>query len=404
MSYPPQPTRAAATWRGPLVCAAFALLLTSCRSGANPADTRPPTPVHAVPVRLFTPQTGERYSASLTPARQIALSFRTVGFVESIRGSNEHSSRFEVGDLIQQGATLAILRPRDFDLQFQQAKGQRESAQRSVEAAHAAVTAAEAASAKAEAAWKRAGALYEARALAAPDWEAARAQRDIAQAQLESARSQAAAATAQENAAAAALSSVELAKSDSVITAPYTARLLQRSVEVGTLVAPGQPAFTLADTSSVKADFGVPDSSVLGLHRGDRIPLSVEAIPGALTGAITSIAAAADPITRLFLIEATVPNPSGALRPGMIATVSLRSGGPVQPVEVVPLSAIVRAKGEVGGFSVMVVRNDRVTSQSVTLAATYGDQIAVGGIQPGELVISSGASLLSEGERVEVIQ
>ena len=389
-----------------LALALSALILTACHSttGAQAADTRPPVPVHAVPVRLFTPQSGERYSASLAPARQITLAFRVGGFVESIYGE-EGARRLEPGALIPKGTVLAVLRAKEYDIQIQQARGQIEAAHRNIEVTRAAVTEAEAALTKADSTWKRADTLFQDHALAAPDQEAAKAQRDIAGAQLESARSQVAAATAQEATAAANLSSAELAKADTVLVAPYTGRLLQRPIEVGSLVSPGQPAFTLADTTSVKAVFGVPDSSVAALKTSDRVPLSVESVPGQFTGAITSIATTADPATRLFLIEATVPNPRAALRPGMIATVSLRAmPGASEPVAVVPLSAIVRTKDESGGFSLMVVHMNRVRSQAVTLANTYGDQIAVSGVQPGELVVVSGASLLAEGDRVEVIQ
>jgi multidrug efflux pump subunit AcrA (membrane-fusion protein) len=383
----------------------MAILLASCQRSVNASAEsagKTAVPVHAVPVRLFTPQSGERYSASLTPAREITLSFRVAGFVESIYGGELH--RLEIGDLIQKGTILAVLRPKDYEIQIQQATGQLDSARKNIEVARGQVAEADAAYTRADAAWKRASALYEARALTAPDFEAAKAQRDIASAQVASAHSQVEAVSAQAQSAGAALSSAELSKADTVLTAPYTARLLQRSIEVGTLVSPGQPAFTLADTNAVKAVFGVPDSSVIGLKRAGIVPLSVEAIPTQFSGTITSIAAAADPATRLFLIEATVPNPAGALRPGMIATVYLRSAGSAQPVAVVPLSAIVRSKEEAGGFSVMVVRMNRARSQAVTLAATYGDQIAITGVQPGELVVSSGASLLFEGELVELIQ
>jgi multidrug efflux pump subunit AcrA (membrane-fusion protein) len=391
--------------RAPVAVTLLAIFLTSCQRSVNASAenaAKSAVPVHAVPVRLFTPQSGERYSASLTPGREITLSFRVAGFVESIYGGESH--RLETGDLVQKGTILASLRPKDYEFQVQQAKAQLDAARKNIEVARGQVAEAEAAYTKADASWKRASALYEARALTAPDFEAAKAQRDIASAQVTSAHSQVEAASAQEQAAAAALSTVELAKADTVLTAPYTARLLQRSVEVGALISPGQPAFALADTSAVKAVFGVPDSSVIGLKQAGIVPLSVEAIPTQFNGTITSIAAAADPATRLFLIEATVPNPAGTLRPGMIATVYLRSSGPAQPVAVVPLSAIVRSKEEAGGFSVMVVRMNRARSQAVTLAATYGDQIAVTGVQAGELVVSSGASLLFEGELVEVIQ
>lgn len=388
-----------------ILTGALSILLSACQPSAKAGPenaTRAPVPVHALPVRLFTPQSGERYSASLIPSRQLTLSFRVAGFVESIYGGD--SKRLETGDLIPKGAVLAVLRPRDYEIQIMQATGQLDSARKSIEVARQQVTEAEANFAKADAAWKRASSLYENRALTAPDFEAAKAQRDIAEAQLSAARSQVEAATAQQSAAAAVVSSADSAKADTALTAPWTARLLQRSVEVGSLVSPGQPAFTLADTSAVKAVFGVPDSSVIALRRFDRVPLSVEAIQRQVTGTITSIAAAADPATRLFAIEATIPNPDGNLRPGMIATVSLRSMGNAAPVAVVPLSAIVRSKEEAGGFSLMVVRMNKVRSQAVTLGATYGDQIAVAGVQPGELVISAGAALLSEGEAVEVIQ
>ncbi|MEO8026537.1 MAG: efflux RND transporter periplasmic adaptor subunit, partial [Bryobacteraceae bacterium] len=314
------------------------------------------------------------------------------------------SHRLEPGELIPKGTILAVLRPKDYEIQIHQARGQLDAARKNIEVARQQVAEAEAGVAKADAAWKRASALFESRALTAPDFEAAKAQRDIAAAQLSAARLRVEAEIAQERAAAAVLSSADLAKADTVLTAPYTARLLQRSVEVGSLVAPGQPAFTLADTTAVRAVFGVPDSSVTVLKRSDRLSFSVESIQRRVTGAITSIAAAADPATRLFAIEATIPNPDGNLRPGMIATVSLRQTGNVAPVAVVPLSAIVRSKDEASVFSLMVVRMNRVRSQAVTLGATYGDQIGVTGVQPGELVIVSGASLLSEGALVEVIR
>jgi RND family efflux transporter MFP subunit len=388
---------------GSIVAGAALLPLLSCQQSTRAMGERPPTPVHAVPVRLFTPQTGERYSASLTPERQLTMSFRVAGFVESIYGDNQ-GRRLEPGDTIPAGAALAVLRAKDYDLGVQQAKGQLEAARKTIDASRAMLVGAEAARVKAEATWKRADDLYSSRAITAPDWEAAKAQRDIATAQVASARSQLDSATAQETAASAALATTELAKADSTMTAPWTAQLLERSVEVGSFVSPGQAAFTLADTSSLKAVFGVPDSSAIALKKSDRVPLSVEAVPGQFTARVISIAAAADPATRLFLVEAAVPNPGGMLRPGMIATVYLRTMGAAPPVAVVPLSAIIRSKGEAAGFSLMVVRMNRARSVPVTLATTYGDQIAISGVQPGELVVSSGASLLAEGEPVEVIQ
>ncbi len=133
----------------------------------------------------------------------------------------------------------------------------------------------------------------------------------------------------------------------------------------------------------------MPDSSLAGLKRSDRIAVTVESVPGAFSGVVTSIAAAADPATRLFLIEATVPNPAGNLRPGMIATVYLRLLRLRASRWQWFLSARLFAlKGKRAGFSVMVVRANQVGSRTVKLGATYGDQIAVTGVQPGEMVVA----------------
>jgi RND family efflux transporter MFP subunit len=387
---------------------AFALavfsILVSCSPTVRAAKERPATPVHAIEARTITPESGERYSASLIPQRQIVLSFRVGGFVNVIYGDSA-GRRLESGDRIPAGVTLASLRPRDYDLQFQQAQGQLDAARRAIEAARGAVVEAEAAKIKADAAWQRADGLYADRALTAPEWEASKAQHEITAAQLASARSRLESATAQETTAAAVLSSAELARTDTSIITPWSGQLLQRSVEIGTLTTPGTPAFTLADVSSLRAVFGVPDTTAISLRKGDGVPLSIESVPGQFTGTIVSIATAADPATRLFQIEAAVPNADSLLKPGMAATVHLRSRGVTQPVTVVPLGAILRgAHGSSAGFSVMVVRMNRARAQPVSVGAAFGAEIAVSGVQPGELVISEGAALIAEGERVEVIR
>src|ERR1019366_6474441 len=99
------------------------------------------------------------------PARQLTLSFRVAGFVDSIYGPGH---RLEAGDLIPAGTTLAVLRSKDYDLQILQAKGQLESSRKNIEVARAQLAEAEAASTRAEATWKRAGGLFESRALTAP--------------------------------------------------------------------------------------------------------------------------------------------------------------------------------------------------------------------------------------------
>src|SRR5262249_11542194 len=130
--------------------------------------------------------------------------------------------------------------------------------------------------------------------------------------------------------ARAALGTANLGLHDTSLSAPFPAALVQRTVEVGSLVAPGGAAFTLADVSSVKASFGVPDVMVVKLKTGAKLNLFTEALPDyRFEGMITNIAAVADSSTRLFQVQVSVANPQGRLKPGMIATLAL--GNAVKP-------------------------------------------------------------------------
>jgi multidrug efflux pump subunit AcrA (membrane-fusion protein) len=93
------------------------------------------------------------------------------------------------------------------------------------------------------------------------------------------------------------------------------------------------------------------------------------------------------------------------LKPGMIASLTLGAAG-VAPaaVAVVPVSAVIRDRENSSDFTVMVVENKVAKARRVSLGPTFGDVLAVtSGVKPGELVIRAGATLVTNGEVVEVI-
>jgi multidrug efflux system membrane fusion protein len=73
----------------------------------------------------------------------------------------------------------------------------------------------------------------------------------------------------------------------------------------------------------------------------------------------------------------------------------------------VPLSAVVQAKD--GKYGVFVVSNSSAGEvallHSVDIGAVNGSEITVvSGLQTGERIITNGANLLKDGQRVEVLQ
>jgi RND family efflux transporter MFP subunit len=366
-----------------LIAVATALTLgaTACKQ-QNAAETLP-LPVHTAMVQTIAVGNGAKYSASIVPYAQVNLSFQSGGYVESIRqvknpGGGMRS--IDQGDWVQKGTVLAVVRQQDYQDKLQQAKAQLARSQAEYE--------------KAKLTFDRVSALYGSQSATKPDY-------DSAQAQLASTTASVSGAQAQVSEANVALAYCEL-------RAPFSGWVVKRSVDVGSLVGPATDGFTLADTESVKAVFGVPDTSMSRVRLGQHLAITTDALPQQFAGRVSAISPAADPKSRVFSVEVTIPNPKNQLKSGMIASLALNGAQLPQSVLAVPLSAVVRDPARSGSFAVMVTESEGNTDtarlQPVELGDTYGNMIAAkGGLTFGERVITTGVSLVKNGDKVRII-
>ncbi len=382
-----------------------------CQKAASTSE-KPPTPVRAGTVEAYTATNAARYSASIAPHAQVDLAFRVGGYVEKIhqvRGTDGRRRNVQEGDSIAQGAVLAQVREKDYSVKVDQAGSQLAQARASLVTARRQLAEADVGTEKARLDFERAKALFAAESLTKPEFDAAKSQYDLAQAKVETARSQLAVLEASIRAAESILAEATLSKEDTLLRAPSSGILMQRVVEVGDLISPGKPAFVLADTRSVKAVFGVPDLDVQALRMGSRLAINFEALPARdFDGQITSISPSADPKTRLFQVEVSIPNPQNLLKVGMIATISLTAPGTRAEVAVVPLNAIIRSKERSDQYALFVIEEagakSRARLRGVNLGDAYGNRVAVlSGVRIGERVVTAGGSRLSDGEEVQVI-
>jgi len=124
---------------------------------------------------------------------------------------------------------------------------------------------------------------------------------------------------------------------------------------------------------------------------------------------ISRIASAADATTRNFEVEVAIPNRDQLLKAGMISSLQLPAaeGETQQSTLQVPLSAIVQGKnGKYGVFVVSASNREQVaTLRPIEVGHVIGTDIGVvSGLAAGDEVITTGANLLKDGQRVEVIQ
>src|SRR5690606_24467808 len=103
----------------------------------------------------------------------------------------------------------------------------------------------------------------------------------------------------------------------------------------------GQTVYEVGDPDAMEVSVLVPEQLVPALSLGSEISVTLPSLgEDRLRGEIIEIGAVAE-AGNAFRIQARIEGvPSGA-RSGMSASVRLGSGGPIQPVFLVPLAALV---------------------------------------------------------------
>jgi multidrug efflux pump subunit AcrA (membrane-fusion protein) len=392
---------------------ASVLLSTACttrRVDAESAGT--PKAVRLVTVQLANDSVPAKYSAIIAPNAQVDLAFRVSGYVvhlHNIKGADGRIRPLEAGDPVKDGTVLARVRPSDYQAVVDKARGARDEAEAGVHAAEAQLTEAQAGLEQAELDFERVSKLWEQESITKPAYDGSKATHDIALAKVDAANSALAAARQRAVSAAAQLREAEIALGDTELRAPFEGILLERHVDLGALVAPGTPAFTLADLRLVKALFNVPDSDLHNFRQSQALDLTVDAFTGEIfNGRIVSLAAAADPRVRSFQIEVSIPNQGLKLRSGMIATAQAGEAGLASQQVQIPVDALVH--DPISGSYLVYGTEQRagrmyakeISVQPGPLSGSYVK--IVEGLKPGQKIVASGASLLRPGDPIQEVE
>jgi len=371
------------TWAASLLAVSLTsvAITTACRSNATAAQ--PLTPVRLTAVQSINAGASNTYSANIQPYQQVDLAFKSNGYLTSIRQVKDvtgHARNLDQGDWVAKGTVLATVDEADYREKLQQANAQLARAQANYD--------------RAKLSFDRISVLYQNGAATKPDYDNANAQMLDGLASIQSAK--------------ASIAEARIALGYCDLRAPFDGWLVKRNVDVGQLVGPATNGFTISDVRSVKAVFGVPDTSMEHIRLGSPETITTEAVAGNFNGHVTSISPSADPKSRVYSVEVTLPNSDNRLKAGMIASISIGGGRPNTRVEVVPLTAVVRSPGNPNGFAVFVADETgdtvRVRTQDVTLGDTYGNNISVlSGLNNRDRVVTSGANMIKAGDQVKVI-
>jgi RND family efflux transporter MFP subunit len=363
-----------------LIAAGLAFGLTACQEAGS--EPKAPTPVRVAEVNTISAGNAVRYSANIVPYAQVDLAFKSGGYVKSIRqvkGADGRIRNIDAGDWVTKDTILAVVDQQDYANKLEQANAQLERAQAEYE--------------KAKLSFDRTDALYASKSATKPDYDSAKAQLDSTAASVTSAKAQ--------------IGDAQIALGYCSLRAPFDSWIVDRSVDVGALVGPAMKGFSVADTRSVKAVFGLPDISIRQVKLGQTMAITTDAVSGEFRGRVTSISPAADPKSRVYSVEVTIQNPHNSLKSGMIASLAVGGEELANPVLAVPLSSVIRNSAG-GGFAVMLAVGSGDTLSArirpVELGEAYGNMIGITrGLDAGDKVVTTGVTLIKDGDTVRVI-
>ena len=183
------------------------------------------------------------------------------------------------------------------------------------------------------------------------------------------------------------------------VVAPFDGVVTQRYIDNGSLVQSGSTMmFTMMHSNVIRIQLYVPQDEAFGVEPGVKAVVHVPEIPNRnFAGTVTRIARALQPGSRTLLTEIDVPNPDGALSPGIYCVVDLHIPRKT-PSFVVPADAIIFNEK---GLHVAVVKNGTVHLQKISIARDFGKQVEVReGVAADDLVVLNPQVDIANGSKV----
>lgn len=182
-------------------------------------------------------------------------------------------------------------------------------------------------------------------------------------------------------------SELELARqqlADTALVSPIDGAVSIRHASVGEYLAAGAPVATLVRIDPLRLRVAVPEREAAGIRQGQTVSLTVEGDATVYRGRVVRLSPIVQEQNRTLTVEAEIPNPGAALRPGAFAKAEIVVGA-LQPVIMVPASSIVTFAGL---EKVIVVQGGQAVERRVQTGRRDGERVEItDGLKPGEPIV-----------------
>ena len=360
-------TRFTAATTGVLAAGVF---LSACGEEQKP----PPPSVRAVKTIVVQQQDAvsiRRISGLVRAVNRSQLAFEVAGNVATVA--------VKTGDRVKKGQVLAILDPKQYQLNLQSAEAELRRAKAEL--------------ADKEAKFQAKKTLFEKKVESKTAFDRANADYEGAKENVKQAQSK-----------------VGLAKRDlgkTILRAPYDGVIAKREVEPAQVVTAGKVVFELQGGDDLEVAVNVPDTMVKALKKGQETEVLFPSLPKLKSrGRVDEISSRGEE-ANTFPVTVRLLDPSPDLRSGMTAEVVFKIPVPgFKKAFAVPVSAMVpiKSKDRAAWDYVFDKASSTIQRRKVTIVAVRGNVVLLGtGLKPGEIVVTAGVAFLHDGMKVKLM-
>ena len=181
------------------------------------------------------------------------------------------------------------------------------------------------------------------------------------------------------------------------ILAPFDGLLESDTAELGSLLQPGSPCARVIDLDPVNIVGFVPERDIpkltVGATAGARLVNGRE-----VTGFLTFTSRSADPLTRTFRVEISIPNKDLSIRDGLTAEIFISLAG--EKGHLLPQSVL--TLNDEGKLGVRIAEDGIARFRPVELIRDSAEGVWLGGLEEELDVIVVGQEYVSDGRPIVV--
>jgi membrane fusion protein, multidrug efflux system len=396
------------------------LLLTGCQSEV-PERPSPSRPAKLFEVKASKTVPERRYPAVVEAYEQSDRSFKVAGTIIELN--------VKKGQELKKGDVIARLDDRDYQLALNQAESQLQETQAQERAMKAGVRpedlrilensfqAAKAEFERDERFFQQRKGLVDSGAISREELQTAEAAYQVSKTKFETAakelekgktgarKEDIEAIEARVRNLQESVKTAKNALTDTVLVSPYTARVIDKHVDEFEEIQPRQSIVTLQQIEVTKLAFGLPENVVFNLQRGNigKFVAVFTALPEKTYPVdMHEYRLEADPKTRTFTCWVKMPALKNAIvLPGMTAEVIHYETGDTPPGFLIPSSAVFADASKTSFVWKVDRTNMTVHKTPVQQGQLSGEDVRVtDGLREGDLIVTTGASYLTEGMKV----